>query len=130
MDNIKKVKGINNPYKKLCLAENEQVRVDALKEVAKFFGTELKTRKRASTLVENVFCKNEELKELLSKKSITPEENKKIQEQIEKDIENLQNDLGYKAKADKVKETKKREYKSITGLNLRKNFKDKALMPM
>jgi hypothetical protein len=62
--------------------ENKEVRVQALKDVAEFFGEEIKTRKRANTKIENVFFKNDELKELLNKKNITPEENSKIQEQI------------------------------------------------
>jgi len=93
MDNIKKVKGIHNPYKKLKLIENKEVRVEAVKEVAKFFGKEIKTRKRANTLVENKFFNNEGLKELLEQKNITPVQNKEIQEQILGDIDNFQKDL-------------------------------------
>jgi len=37
MDNIKQIKGMTNPYKKLKLVENKDVRVEAMKEVAKFF---------------------------------------------------------------------------------------------
>jgi len=129
MDKIKKLKGINNPYQKLCLVDNEKVRVEALKEVSKFFWTELKTRKRGNTVVENVFCKNEVLKELLIKKTITPDENKAIQTEIEKDLINIQKDLGFLQKTKEIKKEKSRIYKSITWLNLRKNFKEKILIP-
>jgi len=130
MDKIKRMKGINNPYKKLCLVDNEQVRVETLKEVSKFFWIDLKTKKRPKTLVDNIFYKNEELKILLSKSSITPEENKKIFEEIEKDIKNLQNDLWYKQKTEDLSNKKIKEHKSLTWMNIRKHFKEKIFVPV
>jgi hypothetical protein len=130
MDKIKKIKGINNPYVKLWLVENEKVRVDALKHLATLFWTEIKTRKRPNTMVENVFYKNEWLKELLSKKTITPEENKIIHEQIESDIINLQKDLWYKTKVENsVQENIKWNIK-FSWYNFYKQFKDKVTLPV
>lgn len=130
MDNIKNVKWIENPYKKLNLVENKDVRVQAIKEVAEFFGTEIKTRKRANTKIENKFYNNEELKELLNKTNITPVENQKIQEQILSDLENIQKDIWIVEKNKKKSLKFSWKYKSITWFNIRKQLKDKLVIPI
>lgn len=130
MDNIKKIKWITNPYKKLKLVENKEVRVQALKDVAEFFGEEIKTRKRANTKIENVFFKNDELKELLNKKNITPEENSKIQEQILWDIENIKKDIWLVSKTKENINKSKINNTLIKGFDMWKQFSKKFINPI
>jgi len=80
------------------------------------------------SLVDNVFYKNEILKELLNKKIISPDENKTIQSEIEKDIENFQKDLGFKNKADNFINSSFKNKKITKWLNFEKFFKNKSLI--
>lgn len=99
MDTIKKLHSLQNPYKDSDIINNREIRIDVLKSLAKLYWLELKTQKRASTKVHNIFLDDQELINLINIENLKPKEIIKIHNHILKDFWKLQKDLDLSIKS-------------------------------
>ena len=114
MKTIKKLKSLKKPYNDTEIIVNRELRVWALKELAKLHWMELNTKKWKDIKTDNIFLENEKLVDLINNESLTPVETTKIHNLIVKDFKKLQSDIDKSKKSMNlsIKELEKTKTKS------------------